>query len=156
MNAGTDREDSEKCPRVREQGRALFRVEPKAHGAGRALDFAQLLLHNPDGWGEQRDIISIPLQGSPWRTPTDQRAVTWVPLAPLTTIVASLYRFLIKDSSFAGRFEDGRCTTTFFAIYLQHHMFLHEVSISKRCLHFEVGANCTPRSTSRLDEKSEC
>ncbi|XP_003366263.1 cell division protein kinase 10 [Trichinella spiralis] len=57
--AGTDREDSEKCPRVREQGRALFRVEPKAHGAGRALDFAQLLLHNPDGWGEQRDIISV-------------------------------------------------------------------------------------------------
>ncbi|XP_003368155.1 conserved hypothetical protein, partial [Trichinella spiralis] len=105
-------------------GRALFRVEPKAHGAGHALDFAQLLLHNPDGWGEQRDVISvsqrfvsashgkdgktdrksgstnkqnnIPLQGSPWRTPTDQRAVTWVPLAPLTTIVASLYKFWIK------------------------------------------------------------
>ncbi|KRX44989.1 hypothetical protein T09_15482 [Trichinella sp. T9] len=52
-------QDSEKCPRVREQGRALFRVEPKAHGAGHALDFAQLLLHNPDGWGEQRDIISV-------------------------------------------------------------------------------------------------
>ncbi|KRZ94391.1 hypothetical protein T08_5478 [Trichinella sp. T8] len=52
-------QDSEKCPRVREQGRALFRVEPKAHGAGHALDFAQLVLHNPDGWGEQRDIISV-------------------------------------------------------------------------------------------------
>ncbi|KRX91290.1 hypothetical protein T4E_7757 [Trichinella pseudospiralis] len=41
------------------QGRALFRVEPKSHGTGHALDLAQLLLHYPDGWGEQSNIISV-------------------------------------------------------------------------------------------------
>ncbi|KRZ00740.1 hypothetical protein T4B_2038 [Trichinella pseudospiralis] len=51
--------DSGNCPHVREQGRALFRVEPKSHGTGHALDLAQLLLHYPDGWGEQSNIISV-------------------------------------------------------------------------------------------------
>ncbi|KRY42538.1 olfactory receptor 4N5 [Trichinella spiralis] len=67
---------------------------------------------------------------------------------------------LCRMPELTSSFQVGRCTTTFFAIYLRHRI-VGGTCICMRCrsqnsVCFEVGVNCTPISTSNLHGKSEC